>query len=187
MKSIYYDLKWNDKLNASDAVNLLRKIKHLPEVMLCARCDSEMAMHRDSSRSDSYRWVCKNCRMRKPIRQNTWTARFRVPLVTLLLTVRLYVEGHSAERAAQRLGVDAMMCYRIYSELNSYQKYYEYKFIELLTQSIDPPTCSMLMKTHGENFRTLGLLFPLHIVFKVVLDSLNEIFMKDFLENGQNK
>lgn len=174
MKDFFYKLKWRNNLEVADAIANLKMHNHIPEYITCTDCGSEMSMHRDSSRSDSFRWVCRRCRKRKPIRHRTWTAKYRVPLMALLMVVRYYVEEKPVEITAQRTLLDILVCKKIYKDLDANQGLYAKKMHSILSKEIENAQIIDKIKDKHDNFRFLSQFFPLHSVYKIVLESLSQ-------------
>ncbi|KAI5179444.1 hypothetical protein PAEPH01_2641, partial [Pancytospora epiphaga] len=118
MQDFFYLLKWEKNLKATDAIAKLRMHNHIPEYMPCDKCGTEMIMHRDPSRFDLFRWVCKSCKNRRPIRYGTWAARHRISLMDLLMVIRYYIEGRSAKIAAIRTMQNEIVCSQIYDDIS---------------------------------------------------------------------
>lgn len=174
MKDFFYRLKWRNNLEISDAIDNLRMHNHIPDYITCSGCGSEMSMHRDSSRSDSFRWVCKKCRKRKPIRHRTWTAKYRAPLMTLLMVVRYYVEERPVDVTSQRTHLDVIVCRKIYKDLDSNQGQCARKMHSILSREVGNPQITEKIRGRQDDFVFLSQFFPLHAVYKIVLESLSQ-------------
>ncbi|KAM0680164.1 hypothetical protein GINT2_001547 [Glugoides intestinalis] len=174
MKDIFHVLKWKSNLNIEDIIKSLREMKLLPSRLICPSCKSDMVIHKDSSRKDHFRWVCKRCRKRKPIRINTWASRYRIPFDMLYLLLRFYVEDIPINLAAARLKLFPDVVAPFFADLDALQPIFAHKMQEILKKELISQNFNDLLLSCKNNFRKLSRLFVLSSVFNIVLQTLHE-------------
>lgn len=177
MTDFFYMLKWHRNLEISDAIAKLRMHKHIPDRIACDKCGTRMLMHRDPSRFDLFRWVCRMCKNRRPIRYMTWAGRHRIPLMALLMVVRYYVEDKPVEVTARRTVQSQAVCAQIYEDLAEGQERYAEEMYSMLCRDVGDSQMIEEIKSQRGSFRSLSRYFPLHVVYQIVLDSLSQQFM----------
>lgn len=176
MRDIFYMLKWKNNLDTKDIIVKLRANNYLPRKLACPSCRSDMVMHKDSSRKDSFRWVCKNCRKRKPIRINTWASKYKIPFTVLYMLVRYYVEDYDPGTVSLRVELDESVVVAFFRDLDNLRHIFVSKMCKMIDEDVPSTEIRMLLAQKGGNFRTLAEVFSLSHVFEIVLESLNESF-----------
>lgn len=173
MKIFFEKLKWKSNLETADAIAGLKIHNHIPEHITCTSCGSAMLIQKKLNRTSSFLWVCKCCLKRRPISYRIWPAKYKIPLVALLLVLRHYVEGRPADVTAQRTMVSAEVCQSIYNDLDENQESYVARMQAAFNDSTDILTS---LGDARDNFRELGKLFPLHSIYRIILDVLSESY-----------
>lgn len=171
---MFYLLKWKPDLNIEDIIRNLRGKELLPSRLICPNCMSDMVIHKDSSRKDHYRWVCKKCRKRKPIRINTWASRYRIPFTELYLLLRFYVEEVPPVMAAKRLNLEQEIVGGLYADIDELQPIFLRKLWSIIEKDVGNPTIKASFLTIRHDFRRLARVFVLPCVFNIVLETLHD-------------
>jgi len=174
MKEFFYMLKWKQHLDIQDVISSLRNYNHLPHNLICPACSGKMVMHKDSSRKDSFRWVCKNCRKRRPIRINTWSQKYRISLTRLYLLIRYYVEDYESYIAASRVGLEHDSVLNIYNDLDCIKPRVVEKMIEEIENNISDSSIKDALIGSNFEFEDFSKIFPLSKVFELFLEALIE-------------
>jgi len=174
MKDMFYLLKWKSDLNIEDIICSLKARNLLPSKLICPNCASEMVIHKDSSRKDHYRWVCKKCRKRKPIRINTWASKYRIPFTELYLLVCMYVEDVPVQTATKRLYLDADVVEGFYSDIDELQPIFLSKMWEIIDRDVTNSAHKNMFWKLRHNFRKFSQVFVLSTIFNIVLETLHE-------------
>lgn len=171
---MFHLLKWKNDLNIDDIIHTLKAKSLLPSKLICPSCMNDMVIHRDSSRKDHYRWVCKKCRKRKPIRINTWASNYRIPFTELYVLVRFYVEDIPAHVAACRLQLEREVVEVLYADFDELQPVFVNKMCKIIDREITNIEVKNGLSAIRRNFRMLSKVFVLSRVFNVVLETLHE-------------
>ncbi len=172
---MFYLLKWKSDLKIGDIVQVLKERAMLPSTMVCPNCKNEMVIHKDNSRKDHYRWVCKRCRKRRPIRINTWASKYRIPFTELYLLVRYYTEELPVMTAAERLNLDFQTVEDFYTDLDELQPIFCRKLRNIIDREIPNQATKAKFKA-SKSFRELSKIFVLSLVFSVVHETINEMW-----------
>lgn len=176
MKDMFYLLKWKGDLNIEDIIVTLKNKNYLPSAIRCPSCSSDMVIHKDSSRKDHFRWVCKRCRKRKPIRVNTWAAKYRIPFTELFVLVRYYVENAKISSVSKRLKLEASIVEKFFSDLDQLIPLYIKKLGDILTTGGANFALKERFERCKDDFKTVSKIFSLSVIFNVVLDTLQETY-----------
>lgn len=171
---MFYLLKWKSNLNIDDIIYTLKEQKLIPTTLICPNCNNDMVIHKDSSRKDNYRWVCKRCRKRKPIRINTWASKYKIPFRELYLLIRYYVEDLSPIVVANRLKLEICEVEDFYSDLDQLQHIFVDKMCNIIDKEITNSTIKDALKFNKLDFREFSRVFVLSRIFNIVLETLNE-------------
>lgn len=174
MKDIFYMLKWKSELCIEDLINILKEKNMLPNTLVCSECGNIMVIHRDSSRKDHFRWVCKGCRKRKPLRINTWASRYRIPFIELYALIGYYVEEISSEVASYRLGLSLEIVDGFYEDLDALQPQFHERMVQLIDTEIVDERFKEKFDELKTSFRTLSTIFTFSQVYDVILEVLHE-------------
>lgn len=176
MASMFYLLKWKSDLNIEDIIINLKENALLPNTMICPSCSDNMVVHRDSSRKDHFRWVCKRCRKRKPIRVNTWASHYRIPFTELYVLVRYYVESAKSSSISKRLCIESEIIEKFYADLDRFIPIYISKLSKILIESGGNAELKSLFERSKGDFRSVSRIFTLSLVFNVILETLQEMY-----------
>ncbi|ELA41547.1 uncharacterized protein VICG_01411 [Vittaforma corneae ATCC 50505] len=173
-EDMFHLLKWKNDLNIEDIVHTLKAKNLFPSKLICPNCTSDMVIHKDSSRKDHYRWVCRKCRKRKPIRINTWASNYRIPFTELYTLVRFYVEDVPVDAAAYRLQLDYEVVKTLFADLDGLQPVFVNKMCKIIDKEVKNTQIRNSLNVTRQNFRKLSKVFVLSRVFNVVLETLHE-------------
>lgn len=176
MKEMFYLLKWKGDLDIEDIILNLKARKFLPTAIRCPSCSSDMVIHKDSSRKDHFRWVCKRCRKRKPIRVNTWASKYRIPFTELFILVRYYVENATASSIAKRLRLEVEIVEKFFQDLDCLIPIYTGKLKEILIAGGANSELRELFENCKNDFKAVSKIFSLSLIFNVVLETLQETY-----------
>lgn len=185
MREFFYLLKWKPRVEIKDIIANLRSTNCFPKKLRCPACTGDMVMHKDNSRKDSFRWVCKNCRKRKPIRINTWASKYRISLTQLYLLIRQYVENYDTNTIAKRLSLDNEVVTYIFHELNILKPLFVEKMAQTIEREILDENIKQEILNKKQSFSELSSVFALYRVFEIVLRTLNENYTSNKEDNYQ--
>ena len=176
MKDMFYLLKWKSDLNIEDIIITLKDRNYLPNAIRCPNCNSDMVIHKDRSRKDHFRWVCKRCRKRRPIRVNTWASKYRIPFTELFILVRYYVENAKATSVAKRLRLDVEIVDNFFKDLDNLVPIYIAKLGNILISGCANSELKEMYERCKNDFRASSKIFSLSVIFNVVLETLQEAY-----------
>lgn len=174
MKDIFYMLKWKNELCIEDLINILKEKNMLPNTLTCPECGNIMVIHRDSSRKDHFRWVCKGCRKRRPLRINTWASKYRIPFIELYTLIGYYIEEVSSDLASYRLGLNLEIVEGFYEDLDALQPQFQEKMCHIIDSEITNPEFITRLDEMRNNFRRLSKVFTFTQVYDIILETLHE-------------
>lgn len=174
MKDMFYLLKWKSDLNIEDIIRSLKDKNLLPTKLICPNCMNDMVIHKDSSRKDNYRWVCKKCRKRRPIRIHTWASKYRIPFTELYLLVCMYVEDVPVTTAAKRLYLEEEVVGNFYSDIDELRPVFLNKMWEIIERDVANSAIKSMFCRIRHDFRKLSRVFVLSSIFNIVLETLHE-------------
>lgn len=174
MNSMFYLLKWKNDLNIEDIIFNLRELNYLPITRICPNCTNDMVIHKDSSRKDHFRWVCKRCRKRKPIRVNTWASKYRIPFIDLYVLIRYYVENENIRIISKRLNLESGVIENFFEDLDRLETIYANKLKKVFEESGPGPELKSVYAECDGDFREISKIFRYPVVFNVILETLQE-------------
>lgn len=173
---MFYLLKWKGDLDIEDIILNLKARNFIPAVIRCPNCNSDMVIHKDSSRKDHFRWVCKRCRKRKPIRVNTWASKYRIPFTELFILVRYYVENAKTSSISKRLGLEVEIVEKFFKDLDYLIPIYTGKLREILIEGGANLELKERFEGCKNDFKAVSKIFSLSMIFNVVLETLQETY-----------
>jgi transposase-like protein len=174
MTSMFYTIKWTKGLSTDHIIKCLKEKNLMPAKIDCPSCSGDMVVHKDVSRKDHFRWVCKdrNCRKRKPIRAYSWATNYKIPFTDLYVLLRYYVENTNIAIISERTQIDTITINEFYKDLDGYIPIYLKKFIEIIKTCEYNLDLKIKYEYCKHNFREFSKLFTYSAVFNIIHDTL---------------